>query len=346
MRPLGRRLSSVPARFLAREVLVTPRATGRLIRDARVDLLHCHGLWMYPSLAALKLTSGRLPSVISPHGMLDPWALRNSRWKKRLAGAFFENAHLRRAGVLHALCSAELEAIRTAGFKNPICTVPNGVVLPARRIGPLADKAILRASAGQRVLLFLGRMHPKKGLGALLEAWALVRTRIRSVSEDWLLAIAGEEWQEGYQRQLADEAGALGITNSVAFLGPLYGREKSAALSAADAFVLASVSEGMPMAVLEAWAHELPVIMTPHCNLPEGFQSGAALRIESDASSVAEGLEILLAMSDAQRRDIGLKGRALVEQRFTWIRLPLSCIRYMSGSSMADLGPIASIFRL
>jgi poly(glycerol-phosphate) alpha-glucosyltransferase len=288
------------------------------VREARVDLLHCHGLWMYPSFASLKLAADGLPCLISPHGMLDPWALRNSGWKKRLAGALFEDAHLRRAGCLHALCAAELEAIRSSGFTNPVCVVPNGVELPPRRSDGHADKAALRAKPGQRVLLFLGRVHPKKGLDALIEAWSMVRTRIPGVSDNWLLAIAGWEGQEGYQRELVGKASASGIAEFVAFLGPLYGQDKNAALSAADAFVLPSLSEGMPMAVLEAWAHELPVVMTSHCNLPEGFQAGAALRVESDAASIADGLESLLVMNDSDRHHIGQKGRLLVEQRFTW----------------------------
>jgi poly(glycerol-phosphate) alpha-glucosyltransferase len=104
------------------------------------------------------------------------------------------------------------------------------------------------------------------------------------------------------------------------FPGPLFGSEKTAALGRADAFVLASFSEGMPMTVLEAWAHRLPVIMTPQCNLPEGFQAEAALRVDPTISSLADGLARMFSMSDMDRRRMGDAGRRLVEERFSWDR--------------------------
>ncbi|MFM8716907.1 MAG: glycosyltransferase [Spartobacteria bacterium] len=107
----------------------------------------------------------------------------------------------------------------------------------------------------------------------------------------------------------------------VLFFGSAFGEEKEALLRSADAFILPSFSEGLPMSVLEAWSYGLPVVMTPECNLPEGFASDAALEIRSVEGSFQgfqHGLRALLEMSGAQRGSRGMRGRRLVEERFTW----------------------------
>ena len=125
-----------------------PRAFGyapelsRALDAARLDLVHTHGLWMYPSVAAAWrwATRWKRPLVVSPHGMLEPWAVRNSAWKKRIAGWLFENRHLRRAACLHALNDAEYEAIRAYGLTNPVAVIPNGVDLPEPGGSPRAAR--------------------------------------------------------------------------------------------------------------------------------------------------------------------------------------------------------------
>ena len=104
------------------------------------------------------------------------------------------------------------------------------------------------------------------------------------------------------------------------FYGPAFGGEKDQLLRRADAFVLPSLSEGLPMSVLEAWAYGLPVVMTPECNLPEGFASQAALEIRNRGMGTGnwEGLRLLLDMSDSDRIEMGRRGRRLVEEKFTW----------------------------
>src|SRR5271165_4907043 len=96
-------------------------------------LIHIHGLWIYPSVAAIRWSRRSKPYVVSPHGMLDPWALKNSQWKKRISAALYENRHLRGAACLHALNHAEAEAMRAYGLKNPICVIPNGIDLPVEQ---------------------------------------------------------------------------------------------------------------------------------------------------------------------------------------------------------------------
>jgi glycosyltransferase involved in cell wall biosynthesis len=292
------------------------------------DVVHLNGLWQYSSVATRGFWRRRgARYVVSPRGMLDVWALANARWKKRLAGLLFENAVLRDAGCLHALCEAEAGAMRAYGLGQRIEVVPNGVGLPEGLTTEDTERA-----EGKKRLLFLGRIHPKKGLVGMLRAWAEMK-RDTARWGDWEFVVAGWD-QGGHEGELRELCGELGLrvgnrmgshggtanTADVVFLGAAFGEEKEALLRSAEAFVLPSLSEGLPMSVLEAWAYGLPVVMTPECNLPEGFASQAALEIQNAGmgDSKWEGLRGLLEMDDGERRGMGMRGRRLVEERFTW----------------------------
>jgi poly(glycerol-phosphate) alpha-glucosyltransferase len=300
-----------------------PRAYGftselaGALDDAKPDLVHVHGIWTFPTVAARQWARRHSrPYLVTIHGMLEPWALKNARWKKAVAGALFENAALQRANCLHVNTEAELRSIRAYGLRNPVCVIPNGVDLPDESINAPASWAGM-IDSDAKVLLYLGRLHPKKGLPQLLSAWAAVRRSAPAQAGKWHLAIAGWD-QAGHEARLQAQVKSAGMSDSVHFFGPLFGEAKAAAYHHADAFILPSFSEGLPMVVLEAWANRLPVLMTPQCNLPEGFALGASLRIESTSESIAQGLDKLFRLSAASRREMGECGRTLVTERFSW----------------------------
>jgi poly(glycerol-phosphate) alpha-glucosyltransferase len=271
---------------------------------------------MYSSVASLRWArrQGR-PYVISPHGMLDPWALANSPWKKRIAAGLFEHRHLAGAACLHALTAAEAASIRDYGLRNPICVIPSGVHVPTG-LAPAAPSWNEAVGSGERVLLYLGRLHPKKGIGALLLAWSWMRSH--PGARAWRLVIAG--WDErGHLDSLRRLCPQLGIADTVVFPGPQFGSDKAASYARASAFVLPSQSEGLPVAVLEAWAHGLPVLMTPQCNLPEGFGARAAIPIAApDVPEIRDALGRLFSTPAAELGAMGARGRELAGQRFAW----------------------------
>jgi glycosyltransferase involved in cell wall biosynthesis len=292
-------------------------ALRKAMREIPCDLIHSHGLWMYPDLAARQAAQqADVPMLVSPHGMLDPWALRNSGWKKSLAGRLFTDKTLHGAACIHALCESEYDSIREYGLRNPVCIIPNGVDLPGDVATP--EDSVSRAAMDdtRKTALFMGRIHAKKGLENLVKAWAAVKSK-RYPNNGWRLVVAGND-QLGHEDRLKCMVHDLALERDVVFTGPLWGRDKEMALAQADAFVLPSFSEGLPIAVLEAWAHRLPVVMTRQCNLPEGFTAGAALEVQPHQLSIAEGLERLFSMERQELRTAGERGRALVESRFTW----------------------------
>jgi poly(glycerol-phosphate) alpha-glucosyltransferase len=305
-------------------------AMEREILADRPSIVQLHGLWKYTSLVTLRVSRKlRCPVIINPHGMLDPWALRNSGWKKMIAERLYERANLRRANCIRALNQSEALAVREYRFQGPVCVVPNGVDLP-RYAQQSADggkmvgsdsRLILEPSPfppERQILLYLGRLHRKKGISELIHAWSIARQR--GIPSDWGLAIAG--WgDDGYEREIRRLADSLELGDSLLFLGPRFRGEKSACFRHSSGVVLPSVSEGLPNVILEAWAHAKPVIMTDQCNLPDGFAAGAAIRIESTPESIAEGIRSLVSSTAAERAAMGLRGRELVVDNYVWSKV-------------------------
>jgi poly(glycerol-phosphate) alpha-glucosyltransferase len=303
--------------------IVGPRAFGyspSLARDflaSDADVAHLHSLWMYTSLLVHRwATRHRKPFMTTLNGMLDPWALGNSAMKKKIAALVYERNCLEAAACIQVNSEAELRAARDFGLKGPVCVIPNGATLPD--LDPAAVATIehpirtLRRD-GAPVVLYLGRLHPKKGLANLLDALALADGN----GDKWVLAIAGWD-QLGHEQELRARSAKLGLGDRVIFLGPQFGDAKTAAFHHADAFILPSYSEGLPMAILEAWSYGKPVLMSPACNLGVGYEVGAALPIDPNPQGIADGLSAFFAMSDYERAQMGTKGRRLVETSFHW----------------------------
>ena len=284
----------------------------KAVLSDQADVLHVHGLWTYPSIICNEwYFLKRRPYIVSPHGMLDAWALRQSRSRKFLATALYQRKCLARAACIHALTEQELNAIRDFGVRTAVLVQPNGVEL-------LTEDELLRANRERRLsnyrsLLFLGRLHPKKGIIELLDGWYLAKKR--GMPNNWRLVVCG--WKEGeYKTCIELKIHERRLHESVELRDGVTGAGKLALLENAHAFVLPSYSEGLPIAVLEAWAHGLPVIMTPQCNLPAGFAERAALRCSLDPEDIARAIFELTSLSDSARELIGAKGHGLVHRNY------------------------------
>ena len=294
-----------------------PRALGwapameTALREEAPDVTDVQGLWTFVSLANLGYTRATdRPYVVTPHGMLDAWALSRSRWKKRLAAALFESAHLRGAGCIRAIAEAEVQAVRAFGYRGPVALIPNGVTLP--------EQTAFRENDGRRRrLLFLGRIDAKKGVEELLRAWAIVQAE--AADRGWHLQVTG--WGgAAYVERVRRLAIDLELRpETFTLTGPVFDEAKATAFRSASAFILPSFSEGLPMAVLEAWSYGLPTLLTENCNFPEGVAAGAAIPIDvTTPQAIAESARAVMRLRDAERHSIGDQGRLLVIQHFSW----------------------------
>lgn len=266
------------------EVLGPPQigfAPGLLdaLLAAELDCLHLHGIWMYPSRAGTQWArrTGR-PYLVSPHGMLDPWITARGRWKKALARQGYERASWRAASALHALTAREAGDIQCESARTDSLIIPNA--------GPACSPA--PGAPRPAEIAYIGRIHPKKNLLALIAGWTAAR-----LPEGSRLTLAG--W--GDMDHVAELRAAVAVAGpSVQFVGPIYGEAKQDLLERARFTILPSLSEGLPMAVLEGWAAGTPAIMTAQCNLPEGFAAGAALECGWAEAAIAAALEQALAL--------------------------------------------------
>lgn len=278
------------------------------------DLVHVQGIWLYTSLVNMKYCKRHnVPYMISPRGMLDPWILSQRSWKKKLGLFLYEQNHIDNSACLNALAMSEFKAVRDFGYKKPIAVIPNGVYLPAEK--PLSETKLPWVEDGRKSLLFLSRLHVKKGIENLLEAWSKLNPEEK---REWKLIVAGTPHDEAYKQKLNEMLGQFQLEKDVFFIGNQAGADKDITFRSVDAFTLPSYSEGMPMSVLEAWSYKLPVLMTEFCNIPEGFEEKAALKMEPNVESTVNGLKELFSLSDEERKIMGQNGLNLVEKKFTW----------------------------
>ena len=283
--------------------------TTRLVEFQGV---HIHGLWEESTaIAAAAARNAGLPYVLSAHGMLEPWALASKRVKKLLYSALVERRNVAGAACLHALTQAEAEQYRAFGARCPIAIIPNAVDLPGA-----ADASLFLqqfpALRGKRLVLFLGRLHVKKGLDLLLASWNFLASRFPEAH----LVIAGPD-ADGSGARLRNFVETHNLQASVTFTDMLSGSMKWSALAAAEMFVLPSHSEGLSVSVLEAMALAKPVLVTRACNLPEIETCGAGWNIDATLPAVTASLTEALTNAPEFNRAVGKCGAALVEARFT-----------------------------
>jgi glycosyltransferase involved in cell wall biosynthesis len=298
---------------------------GRSLAHAisHCELVHVHGLWEAHCAAAISISRklGR-PYLVSAHGMLERWALRNKRWKKSLYSALVERRNLRGAACLRALTMSEIADYRRYGLHAPAALIPNGISLP-----PDVDAEPFYRKfpelAGKRLVLFLSRIHYKKGVDILCRAWAAAAREFPGAH----LVLAGPDY-EGTLAHVEALVRKLRLETRVTFTGMLNGPEKWAALAAAELFVLPSHSEGFSVAVLEALAMERPVVITPGCNFPEVAETGGGVEVNPLDRQVEAVLLDMLGRTPEDRAIMGARGLRLVRERFSWQAI---------GERMADV---------
>jgi glycosyltransferase involved in cell wall biosynthesis len=273
----------------------------------QVDVIHGHGLWLVPNIqVGWAAAASHKPLVVSPRGMLSPAALRFSRLKKRAFWHLAQGAVLRGAACIHATSEQECEELRTIGLTNPIAVIPNGIDLP-----PLAPKASDNPAAN-RIVLSLGRVHPKKGIDGLLHAWAVVEPR----HPGWSLRIAGPS-EAGYADRLRVLARTLGLTR-IEIAGPVFNDAKWTAYHSAELFVLPTLNENFGLTVAEALAAGTPAISTQGAPWSRLESEGCGWWIEHGVDPLVRALETAMAMPREALKIMGAKGRAWMARDFSW----------------------------
>lgn len=276
-------------------------------------VLHSHGMWqmnaIYPGWIARRTG---VPLIVSPRGAFSKWAMGNGSRFKSLFWPIVQRPALRSVSCFHATSAAEIEDIRRLGFKQPVALIPNGIDLPE-----VCREAV---KSDAHMLLFLGRLHPVKGIDMLLEVWG----RLQDEFPSWSLVIAGGDrgyyGKSRYMDELVRMAGSLGL-NRVTFAGEQDAAQKAALYSSAKLYVLPSRSENFGITVAEALASGVPAIVTQGAPWSQLEIEGAGWWVETEAGALENGLRAAMTLGSNELHSMGQRARAWMERDHGWNRV-------------------------
>lgn len=278
---------------------------------AAFDVIHSHCLWTdVHRLAGSLVRARKVPHLLAPCGHLQPSAMRRSWWKKLPCKILFQARALREASCLHAKSHTECEELRALGMNNPIAVIPNPVPPPCPSAGcnPADFKRRLGLSHDMRIALYMGRIHPVKGIARLVRGWA----RSDLPHDTWRLVLAGPD-EGGYRKTIEEEIARLGCADSIVFTGPLRDHAKWDAYAAADFFVMPSDFENFGLSIAEALLSGLPVITTTGTPWKVLAESGIGWWCEPTPEALARAIEEATRLPETERTRRGTAGKALAE---------------------------------
>ncbi|MER8842438.1 glycosyltransferase [Mesorhizobium sp. M0913] len=279
----------------------------KIARDrATLRCIHVHGFWLYHFYTACKAGKAiGIPVILSPHGMFSDYSFNVGGTRKRIALRLGYRGALQVVSAFHATSAAEADEIRRLGLTQPIHVIPNGIDIPTIDSG-------VSSNVKTKEILFLSRIHPKKGADMLLRAWH----DLASSYEAWSLVIAGEG-DRSYEAQLKGLVEGMSIPR-VTFVGPLFGSEKIAAMRRASIFVLPSYDENFGLVVGEALACGTPVLTTRRTPWQDLEEYRCGWLTEATLDGIEGGLRTALETKAAVLHEMGRRGARLVAEKYSW----------------------------
>lgn len=266
-----------------------------------IDLIHLQHIWTpYIHIMAKAARQKGIPYLVTPRGMLEPWIMKRHPWKKKLAMLLYQKKDLYETTLIHATAQMEAENIRQLGFHNQITVIPNGI--------DLSKVPAPKTQYGSKKIVFLSRIHQKKGLELLLQAWKQLNVL------DWTMEIAGEG-EKTYVQQLQKQIQDEGLKN-IQLVGAQYGNAKWDFLKSADIFVLPTYSENFGIVVAEALAIGVPVITTKETPWQELETKNCGWWIELSIEKLQQSLRDAIQTSTEELQKMGINGQTLIRNNY------------------------------
>lgn len=275
------------------------------------DIIHIHGLWLYRHVTKWAKNI-EIPIIWSTHGMTSPWSLQHKWWKKLPAWILYQKRDLKNAAVIHCTTELEVNWNKQLGFEK--CFIaPLGT-------NETSCKSQNEQTKTKKILLYVGRIHPVKGLINLIQAWGELfsnKSIIKNGTEKWKLRIVGPD-EAGHEAILKALVTDLGLHESVEFPGPKFGNELSAEYESCDCLTLPSFSENFGATVVDALAHGKPCIASKFTPWKELQDRGCGWWVSNEPSELAKTIREMMSVGDLKRHKMGANGITLVEEKYTW----------------------------
>ncbi|MDZ4787514.1 MAG: glycosyltransferase [Blastochloris sp.] len=288
-----------------------------LQRSPSLDFIHNHGIWLWPNHYAVQASrkQGKI-LVTSARGMLGSWALGQRQLLKKTVWHLREHRDLLSTTAFHATSAEEAADIRALGLQQPIAIIPNGVDIPT-----LLDR---NPSSPKRRAIFLSRLHPKKGLQELIQAWASLPEKLQ---QTWQLKIAGTG-PEAYRNLLQKSIQEHGLSSSTELCGEVSGLQKQQMLEEAEILILPSYEENFGIVIAEALAHGTPVLTTQATPWKTLEQQGCGWCIPVGAEALSQHLPNILSLDSATLQERGARGRIWMRNDYSWTSISQQMITF------------------
>ncbi len=296
------------------------RKLAELLREEdQPTLVHDHGIWGYNNITAWRAARRAcVPYVLSPRGMLMPWALEFKASKKKLAWLLYQHRVFASAAVVVATSEQECETIKRRFARLPVAIIPNGVHIsdPGSALSPKHH------AGGGGTVLFMSRIHPVKNVIGLLRAWCLLP---KDIAREWRLLIAGPN-ENGYAKEIVTHIRENGMQDCVELMGAVEERCKASVFESADVFILPSFTENFGLVVAEALSYGLPVVATTGTPWRELSRRGCGWWVPPNPESLSHALTQAMGSSSEQRCAMGAVGRDFIREQFSWPRIGAATI--------------------
>jgi glycosyltransferase involved in cell wall biosynthesis len=295
-------------------------ATGLSAGVSSFDIMYITGMWLYPTYAACRIAAAsKTPYILRPAGSLEPWRLRNTPWKcfkKKIYLNLIGKYLMHGAACLHACSMKEAEHFRQIGYRGSITVMPNGVDTDEFTPGDDSEVQLYWPQLkNRRVVLFMSRLSPEKGLDILIPLWAELMQSGRY--KNAMLVIAGPD-DRGYVKVIQSMIDKYGINSSVLLPGMVREQKKLTILRRADIFILPSYSENFGNVVVEALSCGTPVITTTGTPWKQLQEFDAGRCVSPTSPELSQALRELLDMSKAELSAMGKRGRDFINKYYTW----------------------------
>ena len=278
-------------------------------KNLNFDVFHINGLWeLFVHKMVLLATKEKIPYILSPHGMLEEWSLNQGKIKKKIALLLFQKKDLSRSACIHVTAHSEMESVRRLGLNNPVAIIPNGIDVS---IFPKED---IKVTKNKKILLFLSRIHPKKGIEILIEAWEKLE---HPKKENWQIKIIGNG-DDAYIESLKERILEKNLSNEIIILPPIFdANKKIEAFRGADLFVLPTFSENFGIVIAEALASYTPVITTKGAPWKDLNEKNCGWWIDIGVNPLKNTLLEVLSVDEEVLKKMGRNGRELIEKQYS-----------------------------